>query len=89
MEEIRHCKDHEHFVVLAETVNRTSEDVKVIKESLLGTLKEEGFVSKLRNLESKVEDLQSVKKAAVNVTITAWVEFVLLLIGSIIALILK
>lgn len=89
MEEIMHCQDHGHFIGLAETVRSTSEDVKVIKDSLLGTLEKEGFISKFRQLEAKVDDLQTIRKDAKNVTTVAWVEFVLLLIGGIVSLVIK
>jgi hypothetical protein len=84
--EFKHCTDHGNLVSLADTVKSTSEDVKVIKDSLLGTLDKEGFVNKLRNLEAKVIDLETVKKTATGVTIAAVGQFIVILVGIIITI---
>lgn len=85
--EFKHCTEHGNLVSLTETVKSTSEDVKVIKDSLLGTLDKEGFINKLRNLETKVSDLESVRKTAVGVTVAAVTQFIVILGGIIATLI--
>ena len=85
--EFKHCIEHGNLVSLAETVKSTSEDVKVIKDSLLGTLDREGFISKLITLETKVCDLESVKKTAIGATVAAVAQFIVILGGIIATLI--
>lgn len=53
---------------LSETVRTTSDDVKLIKDSLLGTLTDEGWISKIRTTQEDVKNLKCLKNEVVRNT---------------------
>lgn len=75
-----HCMDHQYIVSLSDTVKTTSEDVKLIKESLLGTLNEEGWLSKIRTLETDMENLKKLRGQVTAYTVTAVTSMVAFLV---------
>ena len=75
-----HCVDHQYITVLIDNVKTTSEDVKLIKDSLLGTMTEEGWISKIRTLENDVATLKKLKSEVTRNTLA--------FIGSVITIVI-
>lgn len=81
--ENKHCADHQYFITLVETTKSTAEDVKMVKEFLIGTLEKEGISSRMKTVETDVGELKQLRKDLTRSTFVSIGQIILVFIGVI------